>query len=666
MQDRDFLRASVLHARAAHLVLTNYLPPGTQSIYCDLDNLANITSIAVCPNMDQLIHYLNMTTDREILRGIEAVQHALEETTQYNTCVVDNATSIMLAIINGLTTAYCTVFGIEAPTLRRNTTDPEHPTFEFPDNLTCRICGHPLEQHYSRCSYCGTVSANDSAIPTGIPLPRVDAKSDYDFPQYPIDPRSAAHYAVLRAIYIITKSLNYDPIHHLAKQALQRMASVRYENLSVFTSFINDLMCQLMDRHYTRPFAIVNMINEMAITLDPVYVKRPPLNAAELCHAQPTSNIHLPKITGERCAICGATITHEGQLLAHYNGCSECTSMATCVNCENPLPLYHNPDIRYLITCGWSLAMSQRILTCGSCGIRQYPHNTPVQGNSISIRPVLPPIVSKRKHTIGVEVEGSADIRGRSITGWEIGSDHSIRGLPYPVELRSHIIESTELHKFLQASHGILSQITVNNTCGLHIHIGANGLSWFDIYHIMIYCTVYEPVFTATQPPSRRNGRYCTSLTVPAGVKTKKEFYETMYKKGNVRSNRGEKYPSNANITRDMWLNVHARLYHGTLEFRLHSGTSDIRKIHHWIQFLISSVEHAIYVHPSKWDTPLNVCPEQTRTYMVERIKRFGGQATFNRVDPSYTYSILEGTKKGSDIINTFGTVKLVRPAELS
>lgn len=123
---------------------------------------------------------------------------------------------------------------------------------------------------------------------------------------------------------------------------------------------------------------------------------------------------------------------------------------------------------------------------------------------------------------------------------------------------------------------------TVNQSCGLHVHIDAAGLTGADIARIVERYTRFEAEIDQWMPRSRRgnNGSFCHSMStwrVPSGSAT-----------------RTAAAVCSAMHDRFMKVNLQSYARHGTIEFRHHSGTVDPDKIEHWVRFLQS------FVHASR------------------------------------------------------------------
>ena len=139
----------------------------------------------------------------------------------------------------------------------------------------------------------------------------------------------------------------------------------------------------------------------------------------------------------------------------------------------------------------------------------------------------------------------------------------------------------------------------VNSSCGLHVHFDSTNLNYRQVAHIAIVYKEFEPYLKSMMPPSRQDSRWCkefpmsidTLLSINSEEMLVEEYYEYM---GSVPS--VDKY----NDARYCGLNIHSRYFHGSLEFRLHSGTLNPTKIRNWVRILNAIIEKGIELEKSK------------------------------------------------------------------
>lgn len=112
----------------------------------------------------------------------------------------------------------------------------------------------------------------------------------------------------------------------------------------------------------------------------------------------------------------------------------------------------------------------------------------------------------------------------------------------------------------------------VNKSCGLHVHISAEGLTEEDQMNIYRLYAKAERVIDTFMPKSRRGSEncYCRSIANYIG-KSKREVLQ---------------------LGRYHKVNLMALISHNTIEFRQHSGSVEYEKIKNWVSFCAGLVEY--------------------------------------------------------------------------
>lgn len=117
---------------------------------------------------------------------------------------------------------------------------------------------------------------------------------------------------------------------------------------------------------------------------------------------------------------------------------------------------------------------------------------------------------------------------------------------------------------------------TVNDRCGLHVHVDMNGIDSETFERIMRFMSRYEDAFFLLADPSRQNNQYCRKLSgqdklVKQGVDFRRAWNAKHY-----------------------WLNGTHLGGQGTLEFRLMASHLEAEYIAGWVLFLVHSVDYLI------------------------------------------------------------------------
>jgi hypothetical protein len=169
-------------------------------------------------------------------------------------------------------------------------------------------------------------------------------------------------------------------------------------------------------------------------------------------------------------------------------------------------------------------------------------------------------------------------------------------------------------------------KITVNKSCGLHLHMDATDTDWRDLQGIATVAKTFEKYIYYMLPRSRA-GRWCRPLRMSLeniiNCSSEGEFVNLWYDSASCYIDR-DKY----NDSRYHGLNLHARFYLGTVEFRYHSGTLNNKKIMNWIRICNSIFETGIKLaRDSEWEHSdyfkTGVMLEQSLAGLVSRMIDF-------------------------------------------
>lgn len=114
---------------------------------------------------------------------------------------------------------------------------------------------------------------------------------------------------------------------------------------------------------------------------------------------------------------------------------------------------------------------------------------------------------------------------------------------------------------------------TVDERCGLHVHVGVNGYSKPSIERLVQFLVRYEDAFCLLVPVARRQHYYCKRLT------------ESVFTLLNGTAEERLAWHRDHDL-RYHWLNLASLQKHGTVEFRLMEGTVDPALIRGWAEFL--------------------------------------------------------------------------------
>lgn len=155
-------------------------------------------------------------------------------------------------------------------------------------------------------------------------------------------------------------------------------------------------------------------------------------------------------------------------------------------------------------------------------------------------------------------------------------SDSSIMGAN-PIECVSPILKGKDGMKSLENCCKSLNEAgaQVNKSTGLHVHIGANGITDEQYVNVFVNYQKLEGVIDSFMARSRRanNNRYCKTIQ-GYGFSNCKNVSEVYNKMG----------------SRYFKVNPQSFYAHKTIEFRQHQGSTDFEKISNWVNFCMKLV----------------------------------------------------------------------------
>lgn len=211
--------------------------------------------------------------------------------------------------------------------------------------------------------------------------------------------------------------------------------------------------------------------------------------------------------------------------------------------------------------------------------------------------------------TFGVEIEANgvtrdalvAELRAQGLEAhaegynhttrnhWKIVSDGSVVG-PNAFELVSPVLRGLEgLADLERACRALrICGAQVNNSCGLHVHFGANDMRIEHLRQVVRNYLVLEPTIDRLMPAGRRGNAntYCQGLLQGRTLAEAERqiLAATTAQQLATAANTGSRYRK---------VNMQSFFTHGTVEFRQHSGTTDFEKISFWIKLLHNLIDYS-------------------------------------------------------------------------
>jgi hypothetical protein len=215
-----------------------------------------------------------------------------------------------------------------------------------------------------------------------------------------------------------------------------------------------------------------------------------------------------------------------------------------------------------------------------------------------------------------IETHGGGDHRVNVVCDrWDtaVVEDGSIDGVELNTAPASGDKFTNQLRDLCTALN--VSAATVHESCGLHVHVNAQDMTWTGMRRLLLVWAHIEPAVFATIPKDRRSNNYCRPI-----AQTVRRYLTPNDRKNEIKARiiavRDGFMPTSSDLTRGTHgittpvrrssqkrdkndvngnryqaMNIVAWWVHGTVEFRLHSGTVDFVKIHNWSITLANLVE---------------------------------------------------------------------------
>lgn len=262
--------------------------------------------------------------------------------------------------------------------------------------------------------------------------------------------------------------------------------------------------------------------------------------------------------------------------------------------------------IQKLLALGLTRTEVARLVTNGNYGfvqnvyakmVRQHLLEAARQGQTI-----LPQIDYTFRRNFGIEIEANGcekEVLARELRAagirvaiegynhtdyhdhWKIVSDSSLSG-SLTFELVSPILCGEDGLKELEKVCWVLDLCgaTVNDSCGLHIHMDAADFDMQTWRNLAISYKRLEGVIDGFMPQSRRNNYYCKPLTGinEEAINNAQTITQLRHVFGDNRYHK---------------VNLEAYARHRTVEFRQHGGTVNFTKMSAWIHFLSKLITFA-------------------------------------------------------------------------
>jgi hypothetical protein len=173
----------------------------------------------------------------------------------------------------------------------------------------------------------------------------------------------------------------------------------------------------------------------------------------------------------------------------------------------------------------------------------------------------------------------------RVSSSWKVLYDGSLSGTS--CEVVSPVLRGEDgIEQVRKVAQALASAgARIDRQCGLHVHVGTDGMSANDVAMVLARYARFESVIDGFMPSSRRanNNTYCRSISNLVGRRINGQSFRSIPEV--VSAMGGDRYQK---------VNMQAYNRHRTIEFRQHSGTCNATKIENWVRFILGFVEASI------------------------------------------------------------------------
>lgn len=211
---------------------------------------------------------------------------------------------------------------------------------------------------------------------------------------------------------------------------------------------------------------------------------------------------------------------------------------------------------------------------------------------------------------------------------WKIVTDVSVTktgtGVGRGLELVSPILSGANgLAEAAKAVKALLSiGGKVDKSCGLHVHIGMDGLNGSQIMNVFDLYAANQNHINGVVARSRHSNRYCKPQSnIPNYERGRYDAIRSL--NGNHEIREGVRA-----LDRFVAVNLTSYAKYGTVEFRQHQGTLNGEKLTSWVKFLLAIVEKGAAGHSANagsFDALLGelALTDETKQFLVRRAASF-------------------------------------------
>lgn len=174
---------------------------------------------------------------------------------------------------------------------------------------------------------------------------------------------------------------------------------------------------------------------------------------------------------------------------------------------------------------------------------------------------------------------------------WKLVYDGSLTG-ENAIELVSPILYGEDGLKQIITVCAVLNRlgVTVNNTCGLHVHVDARGATTRNLQNLLRTWAKYERNSSEVVAPRRRDTFYARHMFGGASLTEDWARIDRIAERASGPMNFAYDFTGGV---RYYTLNLLAFIAHGSVEFRNHGGTTDADKICNWVKLCVNTVSRS-------------------------------------------------------------------------
>lgn len=186
----------------------------------------------------------------------------------------------------------------------------------------------------------------------------------------------------------------------------------------------------------------------------------------------------------------------------------------------------------------------------------------------------------------------------RTPTIWKVMSDASLYGRN-AFELVSPILSGKDGLNQVRKVCEVLNRLgaKVNRECGLHVHVDARNATARQLSNVLRHWAKYEANIMEMMPASRHNNHYCkTVFDDNMSIEQRFERIARAEQRGALSGQGARDVASEFSAhgcDRYRTLNLCSFLRQGSVEFRVHNGTTDSTKITEWVKLVTGLVTTA-------------------------------------------------------------------------